>query len=79
MNFCLNRSVVFHSEEPLARTAVRYAACALGLVAVNTLAITVLVGAFGAPAVPAKLVVETLAFLGSWLLQNRFVFRRKAR
>ncbi len=79
MSYLLNRSLVFRSEESMAKTAARYALCSLGLGFASTLILSVVVGVLGAPALLAKLVVELIVFMGSWLLQNRFVFWRKAR
>lgn len=78
-NYMLNRTVVFHSEEPVAQTAGRYAVLAVSLLVANTLALGVLTQVLGVPALAAKLVVEVVLFVASWLLQNRIVFQRKRR
>lgn len=78
-NFSLNSHVVFHSEEPITKTAPRYAALAICLLAGNTCALAVLTGVLGMPALAAKLLVEVTSFTVSWLLQNRLVFQRKRR
>ena len=78
-NFALNSKMVFRSEEPVAKTAPRYATLAVCLLAGNTLALAALTGVLGVPALVAKLLVETASFTASWLLQNRLVFRDKRR
>lgn len=78
-NFALNSTMVFHSREPVAKTAPRYATLAIGLLVGNTLGLAALTGVLGLPALVAKLIVEVTSFTVSWLLQNRFVFRSKRR
>lgn len=79
-NFLLNHNVVFCSKEPMARTAARYALCALGIISANSTVLVVLVNVAGIASLPAKLAVEIASFVGSWILQNRLVFQgRKAR
>lgn len=78
-NFALNSNVVFHSEEPIAKTAPRYATLAICLLAGNTCVLAALTGVLGMPALAAKLLVEVTSFTISWLLQNRLVFQLKRR
>ena len=78
-NFTLNSKMVFHSNEPVAKTAPRYAMLAVSLLAGNTLALAALTGIFGMPSLAAKLLVEVMSFTVSWLLQNRLVFQHKRR
>ena len=78
-NFALNSKMVFRSEESITKTAPRYAALALCLLAANTLGLAALTGIFGVPALMGKLLVEVTSFAVSWLLQNRLVFRHKRR
>ena len=78
-NFAINSSMVFHSEEPIAKTAPRYATLAVCLLAGNSLGLAALTGVLGVPALAAKLLVEVASFTVSWLLQNRIVFQHQRR
>lgn len=74
-NYHLNRKAVFRSTEPKARSALRYAMLAAGILALNTLILKALT-ALGLPSLAAKLLTEALLFSLSWLVQRRWVFPR---
>lgn len=78
LNYTLNRVYVFKSAEGVGRTAARYALLASAILVANTLALKLTLS-LGVAALPAKLAVEVLLFLSSWVLQNRVVFSRKER
>ena len=78
-NFLINHRLVFASGESLYVTAVRYAMLALGILMGNTLSVLLLVDAFGVPTLMAKLVTEVAFFVVSWMMQSRYVFRRRVR
>ena len=76
VNFTINRKYVFHHEEPVIRSAVKYFALAAGILACNTILLMLLVKA-GVNAFLAKIVTEILLFVISYLMQKRVVFRKK--
>ena len=75
-NFLINRRLVFRSRESLYTTAVRYALLAMSILLGNTCLMVLLTSA-GVPARVAKLTVELLFFVASWVLQSRVVFQRR--
>ena len=77
LNYTLNRTVVFRSTESVAETAPRYALLAASILAVNTVAVTFLTGTLHVPPLLAKLLVECILFIVSWIVQHRSVFARK--
>jgi glycosyltransferase involved in cell wall biosynthesis len=75
-NYIMNYKVVFKSREPQGRAAVKYLilavaqmVCSAGLVTLGTIIFS------SAPAVVIKIIVDTLLFLISYLIQKHLVFR----
>ena len=60
------------------RSALEYALLAAVILAGNTLVLTLLVERAGMPELLAKLAVELLFFLLSWMVQRCLIFRRRA-
>ncbi|HIS92190.1 MAG TPA: bifunctional glycosyltransferase family 2/GtrA family protein [Candidatus Alectryocaccomicrobium excrementavium] len=80
VNFAVNRRFVFRAqEERLLSPAVRYFLLAAGILALNTLALTVLVRYCGIHVYLAKILAEAALFVVSWIVQKSFVFRKKQR
>lgn len=78
LNFSINRTVVFRSQESVPRTALRYALVAGVVLAGNTCAMVLLVDVLGLNALVSKLIVEVTFFVVSWILQNRVVFKERS-
>jgi glycosyltransferase involved in cell wall biosynthesis/2-polyprenyl-3-methyl-5-hydroxy-6-metoxy-1,4-benzoquinol methylase len=76
-NYATVRSAVFLSEERHAVLLPRYLLVLIANASLSYAGIEVLHYKFGAPVVPAKLVVETLLFLASFAVQRDFVFTRR--
>ena len=79
LNYTLNRVVVFKSTESVQVTLPRYAMLATSILAINTLAVSLLTGMFHMPPLIAKLLVESMLFVASWVVQHRAVFIQKER
>ncbi len=73
-NYAAARKAVFHSDEPQRKTLLKY----LALVFLNASLSYALISAMswraGIPVLWAKLIAETLLFLGNFALQREFVF-----
>lgn len=78
VNFTLNRKYVFRNRENQLPAALRYGLLALGILAGNTLLLTVLTRILGIHQFAAKLVTETLFFVVSWKVQRVYVFGSQA-
>jgi SAM-dependent methyltransferase/putative flippase GtrA len=76
-NYARVRSAVFLSEESHAVLLPRYLLVVIANASLSYAGIRILHGYFGAPVLPAKLVVETLLFLASFAVQRDFVFTRR--
>ncbi|MEL4318137.1 GtrA family protein [Leifsonia sp. YIM 134122] len=79
VNFAVNRHLVFRSTRPtgIRRSALRYAALAVALLATSYVWLAVLTGA-GMPLLPAKLLTDGVLYLVGFQVQRRFVFGRRA-
>lgn len=75
VNFALNRRVVFGDTGDARSSLRRYASLAVAILAANYTLLAVLTG-LGTPLVAAKLVVETVLFATSYVVQRRLVFSR---
>jgi len=75
-NFTMNRRHVFHSKEPLLKTAIQYCCLAVAILLVNTFVLTFFVQILGTNAYVTKIIVELCLFLVSWLVQRTFIFKR---
>lgn len=73
-NYNLNRNLVFHDSQSVARTAPRYFALALGILVGNTAAIEFFVGVLGLNGLLAKIIVELGFFVVSWTVQRFAIF-----
>ena len=78
VNFSLNRRFVFRDKGPLAASATRYAALALGILICNSAILFLLISGLRLNPFPAKLVTETILFLFSYLAQKKIVFATKS-
>lgn len=77
VNFTINKTVVFQSRGSWKQEMLKYAALALCVVAANYLLLNLLSIQLGWPLIPAKILVEVALFCANFLIQGRFVYRRK--
>jgi glycosyltransferase involved in cell wall biosynthesis len=75
VNFTVNRSVVFKGNESLGRSAAKYAALAVFILAANLALMYVLNIILGWPVALAKILVEVLLFAVSFVVQGKVVYR----
>lgn len=73
-NFQVNRRAVFDYRGDSRRAGLRYGVLAAGLLAINYVLLAGLVG-LGWGVAPAKIAVEAVLFVASYVAQYRFVFR----
>ncbi len=79
LNYATNRQWVFgRTRTRVARSAVRYAAVAAGVLVANWLLLHALVVGLSAPLLLAKALTEAVLFGASFALQRRFVFVQPA-
>ena len=76
-NFFMNRRIFRAAPGTVGRTAVRYTALALALVAASYLALAALTG-IGISLGIAKILGDSTIYVASYLIQRRVVFREKA-
>ena len=77
VNFIVNRRVVFKGNESLGKAILKYAALAVCILVLN-LAMMYALTALGLPFALAKILVEVALFCLNFVVQGRFVFRKKA-
>lgn len=75
-NYGMNCRFVFHEHKSL-RTASDYLLLAAAVLALNSLVLESFLVFFRIPVYPAKILTELVLFLFSWLVQKRWIFRRK--
>ena len=75
-NFTMNRRHVFHSQESLVKSALKYACLAIGILIANTFILSFFVQVVGTNPYVTKIVIELCLFLVSWLVQRTFIFKR---
>lgn len=76
-NYAANRKLVFRSREPVGRSAARYYALCVAQAAASYGGVYLLSEILPVPAVPAKLVTDTLLFFLSFQIQREWVFSKK--
>jgi len=74
VNFAFNYRYVFHSRETLANSALKYFTLACAILICNSALLYLFSAVGGWNPFLAKIVVELLLFVGSWLVQRAFVF-----
>ena len=77
LNFSLNRRFVFDSDKPLAASALQYFTLAAFILAMNTALLTLLTAKLGVNVFIAKIIVECVMFIFSFLAQRTVVFKKK--
>ncbi len=75
VNYTINRKMVFKSKNSVVKSALQYAALAAGILACNTLILKGLT-ALGMNGYLAKILVETVMFAVSWLVQRKVIFKK---
>ena len=77
LNFSLNRKFVFKSDKSLAASAAQYFTLAAVILAMNTALLTLMTAKLGMNVFLAKIIVECVMFIFSYLAQRTVVFRKK--
>lgn len=75
-NYSVNCRFVFYTDRKM-RTAVQYFELGVFLLIMNNLILEICVQTLHISVYLAKVITECLLFLLSWLVQNRFIFRRE--
>ena len=76
VNFIVNRNVVFKGNERLGKAIVKYAALAACVLALNLAMMHLLTG-LGLSIALAKIIVEVTLFCMNFVVQGRFVYRKR--
>lgn len=77
INFTINYKLVFKSKDKVWLAALKYFALALFILGCNTGILWLLVDKAGLNKFVAKIAVEAIMFIVSWIVQRFFVFRKK--
>ena len=77
VNFAVNRHVVFKGNESLGKAIAKYVALAVVILALN-LALMHLLTGWGVSFALAKIIVEFALFILNFVVQGKFVFRKKS-
>ena len=77
LNYIINRRLVFHSKAGILASLLKYYLALAVMSFVSYLLIKVAVAQWGFKIIIAKIVVETLLFVFSFLIQREFVFTNK--
>ena len=76
VNFAVNRRAVFNGNERLGKALAKYAALAVCILGMNLLLMHLLTG-LGLSFALAKIIVEVTLFFVNFVIQGKFVFRKK--
>lgn len=76
-NYWTNKKWVFKNQDSLTRTGTAYFSLALLLFGLDTLLLEVFAGGFGLHPLLSKILVGTLLFGLSWLVQKKFIFKER--
>ena len=77
VNFTVNRKVVFKGNETVGKALAKYAALAAVVLALNLALMHLLTIRLGWPIALAKIIVEVLLFCMNFVVQGRFVYRKR--
>ena len=77
VNFTINRKLVFKGNESLGKSILKYVVLALFILAANYALMHVTTIIWNWPLAFAKILVETVLFLVSFIVQGKFVYRKK--
>ena len=77
VNFTVNRKVVFNGNECLWKAVVKYAALAGVVLALNLALMHLLTIRLGWPFALSKILVEVLLFCMNFVVQGKFVYRKR--
>ncbi len=77
VNYLMNRKLVFQSRVHIVRSVVQYVALASFILASNTFVLHLLADWLGINRYAAKLTTELLFFILSWVIQRKFIFRKR--
>ena len=77
LNYFLNSRVVFGGNQTSARSALQYAALALGILLANSILLTLFTNGLGIPANAAKILTEITLFVISFTVQSQLIFAKK--
>ena len=74
MNYLVNRTFVFHENENMLKSAVKYFALAMIIMCGNTIVLNLLVSGFGINRMIAKIMTDLCFFIVNWTAQKVMVF-----
>ena len=75
-NYSLNCRLVFHTDRKM-RTAAEYFLLAVFILVMNSLILEMFVQILHFSVYPAKILTETILFFISWMVQKKFIFKRR--
>lgn len=78
VNFSMNRRIVFKSNKAIFKSAIQYLVLAILIISINTILLSFIVYNLHINQYFAKILVEGLLFVISWLIQRYFVFNKEA-
>lgn len=79
VNFTINRRFVFRSSKKISVSAFQYFLLAVLILIGNTFVLSFLVNTFAVNKMAAKIITELVFFTMSWLVQKKFIFKKKGR
>lgn len=74
VNYTINRKLVFQSNVHIVRSVGQYALLAMGILAGNTIVLSILADYLSIDRYVAKLITELMFFWFSWLVQRKIIF-----
>jgi len=77
VNFTINKKFVFKSKGNLLRSALKYFLLAAAILVGNTLVLYLFTDVLHVFPMVAKIITEVLFFMINWVIQRRFVFKKK--
>ena len=76
-NYSTNKKLVFKNDDSILKTGTGYCSLAVVLFILDTLLIRLFYAVFGINLLIVKIIVGTLLFTVSWMVQKRFIFKER--
>ncbi len=75
VNYTLNRNIVFNNKNKIYKTLSQYILLALAIIILNTLLLNLIVTNLTISPLLAKIIVEIIMFIISYLIQKKYIFK----
>lgn len=76
-NYTINKKIVFKNKRKISKTIIEYIILSIFILSINTIILNILVNKLMVNAIVAKLLVEIFLFSISYIVQQKFIFKKE--